>query len=341
MKLTQQEQADIVRRSALAWSHFREGEDAEGILSRLYCENLPDKSPAQGRMMAEELLRWMARFQDCYDAALESPEEYTRYLLNQELEVLSLDQQCLALEQILQAVDPGRSGSPEEAPSNVRREALLAEAAATLADGGAYDVLEQVFPAEAGDAGNRRRVKAIGGETMVMAVNAMIVYTMVKRGELSGIPETGSLAQVVAGVCTEEQFRTVCREEQAGLLPQEAVQTRKRALAATWRTMAVLTGAAAAGGFAVLAAGPLLGTLLLSAPALAVLGMVLVEKYRMDRKMIEDERDTLVSIPVNLPVSDKVWQPGQSSRTEKETEFETDSLGQTAVQQQTTKQKLF
>ena len=85
MNMTAQERAALVRRSAYAWSALQEGTDAREVLSDLYCNNLTDKSPAQGALMTGELVQWMARFQDCYDAVLEDPRGYPAHVLKEEL----------------------------------------------------------------------------------------------------------------------------------------------------------------------------------------------------------------------------------------------------------------
>ena len=75
MKITEQERKLIIRRSAGAISQIQEGEDAISVLSGIYCQNLTEKSPRQGELMARELFSWIGQFQKALDDAATEPEE--------------------------------------------------------------------------------------------------------------------------------------------------------------------------------------------------------------------------------------------------------------------------
>ncbi len=314
MKITEQERVSLIRRSAYAWSHFQENGNAVDILSKIYCHNLIDKSPKQGELMTTELLLWMARFQDCYDAALEDPAAYTEYILTQELDALPLQQQCQALEQVIQAsqsADASESVLPYHGTvSPQARDSLRQEAVQRITNGEDTAVLEQILlAADDAEPHNRKLVKTICGEDMVLAVNAMVLYTMAKNGELSEIPKDVSLAQVAIGACTEDQFRSISRDERQGCLSKEAAAKRKQALTTAFRAMMLLSSVALAGGFAMLLARStsIRRCLIIGAALLAALGVIVAEKFKLDRQMVEDQADEIVEIPLKLPRATAVW----------------------------------
>ena len=295
MNLTQQERAALIRRSARAWSYLQEDLSAQELLQALYCGSLADKSPQQGGEMAQELLLWMARFQDCYDGALRDPQGCPE-----------------ALEAALAPLPPEQ------------RNQILAQ----LSAAGEAAAPDRLLPPEDGAAArNRRRVNAAG--ELVLAVNAMTLYAMGKRGELSGLPRDASLAQTTLCLCAEDLTHRIRREAQTGRLSQRETDGRKNALSAAFQTTALLAGAALAGGFTPLLAGSggVFGCLSAAAALLAALGKILEEKFQIDAQMLEELPENLREIPLALPRAAR-RSGGQASRLQRAAPKEPEDLEQ-------------
>ena len=307
MKMTEQERSAMIRRSAYAWSCFQDNTPAEEILSQIYCDGLTDKSPRQGALMAGEVLGWMARFQQGYDAMLEDPEGYTGWLLSREMAPLLAENRLQALRQLMGMLDPARPEPPSASEEALRREAV--KLLVNREDAAAVEQLLCAVPD--GEPRNRRLVKTVCGEEMTLAVNTMVAYTMVKNGELgAGAARTASLGQVTAGVCAEDLLQSICQEERAGYLSPEQAAERRYAASAVCRVMLLLAGAAAAGGLAMLATE---GAVLTAGMALlAALGSIMAEKYRLDRQMVEECAEDLTAPVVALPQPDS-WQGRQAA----------------------------
>ena len=316
MNMTAQERAALVRRSAYAWSALHEGTDAREVLSDLYCNNLTDKSPAQGALMTGELVQWMARFQDCYDAVLEDPRGYPAHVLKEELGTLPLEQQCQVLDRLIRAWGPEERQTAEHPVSLRTRDALLEEVLGYL-DSGADALEEYLPPAEASELQERDQVKAVCGEDLTLAMNTMVLYTMAQNGELPPMPGDGSLAQTAIGVCGEDLMRGISRDEQSGYVRQEETAQRRCALLTASRITLLQAGAALAGGLAALTLLPvgLLGTLGTCGALLAAVGAVMTEKFRTDSRMLEGEADELPRLSLELPHRSAPWSGGSRERT--------------------------
>lgn len=284
--LTDTEQKYLIRRAAAAISQIQDGEDAIGVLSGIYCENLPDKSPRQGELMARELLYWIGRFQTAFDEALDGPENYLSRTVSELFAQLPLEEQCQLLGQGL--------GIPVEQAevSEALRNSLLQEASARLMESDAILTLRpEAFDRESIRA--RNAAKEIVGEEMLLAVTAMVVYTMAKNGELSGVPERISLAQVAIGVCTEDKLAELSCLKEMNLDNQ--LWVLKAACICTMLAAVTVVGA---GGW-------LMGIDLAVVAAfcgytLLWLGVVLSIYYKAAADMIRDEAEDIPYIPLNI-----------------------------------------
>lgn len=177
MNITAPERSALIRSSAYTWSWCQERVDGHTVLSNLYCNNLEDKTPAQGTLMTQELCQWMARFQDSYDAVLEDPVGYPAHVLQEVLEAVPPEQQCRFLEQLIRAWGSEQPAAPQP------RDALLAAALERL--GSKADALEQFLPPiEAAQLQERQQVQCRCGQDMTLAVNAMTCYTLAQSGAL-------------------------------------------------------------------------------------------------------------------------------------------------------------
>ena len=310
MNITAPERSALIRSSAYTWSWRQESVDGYMVLSNLYCNNLEDKTPAQGALMTQELCQWIARFQDSYDAALEDPEGYPAHVLQAVLEAVPPEQQCRILEQLIRAW-----GSAQPAASQPR-DALLAAALERL-DSGA-DALEQFLPpVEAAQLQERQQVQCRCGQDMTLAANAMTCYTLAQSGALPPPPGDGSLAQTAIGVCAEDLLCSIRWDVQKGYLREEEAAQRRCALLKAFRLTLLLAGSAAL--LTVPGLG-VLGSLGVCGGLLAALSRVITEKFSIDRRMLEAESDHLPPVSLELPHWTAPWSrksPDRISRTER------------------------
>lgn len=287
--LTDTERKYLIRRAAAAISQLQDGEDAIGVLSGIYCENLPDKSPRQGELMARELLDWIGRFQASFDEALEGPEDLLCRTISELFAQLPLEEQCELLGQGL--------GIPVEraAVSEPLRDSLLREASARLMESDAILTL-QPGAIDRESIRARNAAKEIVGEEMLLAVTSMVVYTMAKNGELSGVPEKISLAQVAIGVCTEDKLAELsCLKE---MNVENLLWVLKAACIST------MLAASSVVGFG----GWLMGLMGLDLAVVAAfcgyvllwLGVVLSIYYKTTADMLREEAADIPYIPLNV-----------------------------------------
>lgn len=284
--LTDTERKYLIRRAAAAISQLQDGEDAIGVLSGIYCENLPDKSPRQGELMARELLDWIGRFQASFDEALEGPEDFLCRTISELFAQLPLEEQCELLGQGL--------GIPVEkaAVSEPLRDSLLREATVRLMESDAILTL-QPGSIDRESIQARNAAKDIVGEEMLLAVTSMVVYTMAKNGELSGVPEKISLAQVAIGVCTEDKLAELSCLKEMNI--ENQLWVLKAACISTMLATVTVVGV---GGW-------LMGLDLAVVAAfcgyvLLWLGVVLSIYYKTTADMIREEAADIPYIPLNV-----------------------------------------
>lgn len=324
--ITVEESNVIIRRTAAAISQLQAGEDAIGVLSRIYCQNLPDKSPRQGQLMAKEVLSWIAKFQDGMDEALEAPDNYVQRQLKNALEGLPLEQQCALLRQQLEEFERLNSlesfqetelakvhrAAREALPASEQiRDTLLTEVSRTLI--GEKLSIEPFFAEGGSVSRNRKAAKACIGENLLLAMTAMVIYTMAKNGELSGLPKEVSLSQVVIGVCAEDQAQQIQLQEKLGYLSEKEAQKSHSALRAVAFTLLITSAVGLAGGTLFLLARffDTVAVAALGAYMMVWLGAVLGIYYSAADEMVIEEADRIPMIPVEVLHEDgqKATQP--------------------------------
>lgn len=315
IKLTDTEENAIIRRTAAAIGELQEGEDAISVLSRIYCQNLPDKSPRQGDLMARELVSWMNRFRQSMADAEGDPEAYLYRFLQEQIAPLPLDRQCRFLrQQILACGELEHIRKMQDIPltaetesdiqaTEAERDALLKEAVHRLSGGDRRHDLEGILDQAAVDTFYSHSVtRAYVNEEMLQAITAMILYTMVKNGELSGLPEDTSLGQMAVGVCSEEAYREIVCAAEMGYLTESEVEQRMRSVRAVMAALLLAAAAAVAGSlfwthsrkYGVVFYGGL-GLLLL-----LWLSGVLGVWYRAAAEMVREEAERIADIPLEL-----------------------------------------
>ena len=297
MHLSDKERKYIIRRTADAIGRIQTGEDAIAVLSEIYCQNMEDKSPRQGQLMAEEVLRWIGKFQNTFEDAMEDPVRCFRHNWMQTMEAVPLDAQCDLLRREL-----GLSADAGEPVSPQLRDSLLEELSGRLTDADpkgmeARFTLGDPTP----DNSNRTAAKAVIGEDMLLAVTAMVLYTMVQNGQLETVEPDLTLAQAVIGVCAEDELamiRVLAQSE----MHQQRVQKRMKALRVTCfvTLAAALGGMVLAGSLAAVSGLAIESILAVCGYLLLWLGIVLELYYRSMAEMIRDEEDEFPYIPVHV-----------------------------------------
>ncbi len=307
-KLSDTERNNIIRRSAAAISQLQGGEDAVGVLSGIYCGFLPDKSPRQGQLMAREVLEWIDRFHASCDGAMEGPEDYLCRAVAAPLAQLPLEEQC---EFLARQLDMPLSQMPTEA----LRDSLLRESARKMLTSMDFPDVQSGTEELSGweTVPQRNEMKEIVGEEMFLAVTAMIIYAMAKNGELSGVPEKISLAQVTIGVCAEDKLAELQWAAKMGYLEKTLIENRLWILkAACISTMLAAQIVVGVGGW--LAGMPLAAVAALCGYTLLWLGVVLCIYYKVNAEMIREEVSLIPYRTVSAyPV--EVTEEGREQRT--------------------------
>jgi len=276
--LTEAQQGYVVQKTANALSNFQDGQDAKQLLTALYCQNMEDKSPRQGRLMARELIDWMERFQSGYDMALEDASGYARRELSGLLEGQSFEQQCTLLRSVIRTMDrmdpdgsapsAGGSGPPEPCPGPAgpeTRDKLLDEAVKRVCHSGLPQSAAQLPEPSAPDS---PVLMTYMDQNLLRAVTAMIIYTMVKNNQPTPLPPDTRMSQAAVAVCAADTRRQIGWNARQGYLSEAEAEEQLSALNVVFNVLLVLTAAAAIStvipggvlriGFAAAAAVPLL-----------------------------------------------------------------------------------
>jgi len=241
MKLTDAQRSHIIRRTAAALGYLQEGEDAVSVLSRIYCENLPDKSPRQGDLMARQVLKWIRQFRGAMEQARQDPSGYVRHSLGDMLSEMPLEDQCRIL--LNQLTEKNSSDNLQETESD--RDRLLEKTVLEIIE-------EGVQPAEAAETLEQScqdyadASEPVGAD-MLQAITAMLLYTMVKNGELTGLPSDITLGQMAMGVCCADIQRETEYAYRSGFMRRSEFQKYMAALRAVLPVLMIWAALAVAG----------------------------------------------------------------------------------------------
>ena len=281
--LSQEEFDRLTQRAAGVLSNFQPGEDAVAVLSRIYRENLPDKSPRQGALMAQELIGWISLFRSGCDAASEDPEGYVRYMLTDMLKGQDPETRCRVLRSLIGA-EQQSAGNGSEDP-----EALMEQAVALLSRCPALPAPENYDPQQA---------KLYCGEDMILAATAMMLYTMAKNGELPGMPRDLTLAQTALCVCANDSLCQLMWLEASGNIARQELSRLLNAVSLTFRMLWLTLVLPKA-----IAALTVSGTLAITAgglATLATLGILTALAFREFDQMLSFGAEMVTEVPLNL-----------------------------------------
>lgn len=303
IELTPAERLAIAAKVSYAMAQCQPGEDARSVLSKMYCEFVPDAFPWQGQMMAEELILWMIRCQECFETSLADPDNYAIGLLDSKLRDLPLQRQCQILFETLQglkAFDSAAAGAymstsqtqklleglagqikhydGADEPEPVlrrRRDALLVQLSSSLRDSNLPEhVIGQMLQlSEQPEDLAKGVVQLKSAENMKKAVTAMTVYTMAANGELSGVHETIPMAGAVIFTYQQSQMRRISLEMDRNYITAGAAEEMMGMVWGPCRTMVVLS-IVLIGAQAALTAGTTAGVVAGLVSALVGVGLV-------------------------------------------------------------------
>ena len=297
MHLSDKERKNMIRRVADAIGQLEAGEDAICVLSGIYRQNLQDKSPRQGQLMAQVVLRWIDRFQTVFEDALENPEGCFLENMKQMLAEVPVETQCELLMGEL-----GISEKTADLSAEQLRDSLLADLTGRLTEESANAIPGLSLPEGSNqeDQTFRDTAKAVIGEDMLLAVTAMVIYTMAKNGQLENVSDDLTLSQVTVSVCTEDAMAQI-RSMAGKTHLQEKAEKKRKALRITCFLVTVAAiGITALGASLAVSSGVCVeGVLALCGYILLWLGVTLTIYYRAMAEMIREEAETVPYIPVH------------------------------------------
>ncbi len=313
MKITEQEHRNIIRRVCDAMERIQTGEDAIRILAEIYCDSMPDKEYWQGRVMAQETLRWIGQFNGSMESAEKDPEGYVRRSLAASLKGLPLQQQCTELRRVKrflelldaeevvdeEALQRARYAAELEIDDSVYaqslRNTLLSEVAARVVKG---KHLRTLMGAQFdGSTRDWDLLNSCIGEDMQKAVTAMVIYTMAKNGELENVPDTVTLPLVTIGVCAEDEITRLKIDQKDGLVNESKAENTMQTIAAVvlWLGVASL----AAGTVGLVMESEYLAMMLGLSWVLLYLGLLLYIWYEAEEEVVREEKWEFIPIFVD------------------------------------------
>lgn len=272
MQLTQEERMRLTHRVVYMLTRSKEDHSWSDVLSMTYCEFIPDAEKEHGDLIAEHILDTMSQYETMKDVCVQEPKAFARCYADAILEGKSLERQCRSLYSMiagLQSFSETALNFQEELSPQLKafekllendrytgpfteeaRDEMKAQLERLISDEGMTDFdLEQsieLFKKSCDHADQILRYRF--GEHIIRSVTAMVMYTMVKNGELSMVPKTATAEQITLAVCTEDSMRQLFDAMEDGYVDSMAYQKRRMAY---WRVYQVLI----VGGFLLLAGG--------------------------------------------------------------------------------------
>ncbi len=272
MQLTQEERMSLTHRVVYMLTRSKKDYSWKDVLSMTYCEFIPDAEKEHGDLIAEHILDTMSWYETMKDVYVQEPKAFARYYADAIVDGKPLEQQCRNLYSMIAglesfsetALDFQKGLSPqlkmfEKLLKNVSytgpfteeaRDAMKAQLEGLISEENMTDfVLDDSVEmmSKAYDKADKI-LRYRFGEHIIRSVTAMVMYTMVKNGELSMIPKTATAEQITLAVCTEDSMRQLVGDMEEGYVDSMAYQKRRMAY---WRVYQVLI----VGGFLLLAGG--------------------------------------------------------------------------------------
>lgn len=265
MNLSDKEKKEIRNRVDYALSHFdSQDTKTEDILKSIYVKYMPIESEEQGIIMAKHIVDVINGMEKVYDAVSSNEEISCEQKLKELLDDIAPGQRAKILlsaskafeniketvngktyDNILSELQPDEEYDDDI--SEEKLDELIRRTASAVTDESTLDCLLDKFR----NSRDKKRIKVECKQDarVLMAIQSMVIYTMVKTGKLSGLPGETSLFEIVAGVYTEHFI-----SKQAALLNEkEKKLLRKKvtfwlitiiAVVAIFAALSFLTGVA-------------------------------------------------------------------------------------------------
>lgn len=265
IRLTQEEQMTLVRRTASILSRCDEERNWKEVLADAYCEFMLSADVLQGRLVAQHILNTMSEFEAAYDVSKIHSEAFIMYYLDTAVEGKDLEGQCRSLHVLIESmrafnalckgaevvkIDSSYNGPFTEKIRNalrVQAETLAAEV--DTADLG-LEKLENILRESnlASDAS-----ACPFGERAFRSISAMVLYTMAVNHELNDVPSSVSIRQVTYTVCVEDSMRRLIDDVEKEYIDIMKYHAKRMAL---WQILklGIVTSFVLLGGGAVAAA---------------------------------------------------------------------------------------
>ncbi len=213
-----------------------EGQSTTDILAQVYVDRLPDKTPAQGRIMAEGILKEIGKFDEDYKFAQDDREGFITNSLENMNSGKTCAQRCTFLLQVSAAVSADLNSDKDEIMRNIqslsvsdeeatpeREQELMAQAAEAIKNS---PIMLSAFMKHSEELENLQSSDNAAGllidfgkdEKEYRAILSMLVYTSIKNGEVEGVPIEMTAAQVTAAVCGEIEQMKIAEAVQSGSL---------------------------------------------------------------------------------------------------------------------------
>lgn len=219
-EIKEKEREEICSRVDFALSLFESQDtDIVDILKTIYVEYMPVGSEEHGIIMAKHIVDIINSLDKAYEAASSDNSNNCEQSLKALLENLSTDkkvQTLMSVNYILKSIKEASDGQmPDAAPleaqlcntddiSEEKLDELFRQTVSNITDENTMNILLKKFASSSIEERKCRiNVRRNQDISTVMAIQAMIIYTMVKTGKLSGIPKDVTMFEIVAGVCTE------------------------------------------------------------------------------------------------------------------------------------------
>lgn len=240
MTFTKEQTGAIQAKASELMRSVAQGRSARDVMAQLYVSSLEEKTMQQGELMADKILQSVKDFDADYQAAQEDLDGFVEAFQNKmdegrtcvercnywlklgaAISAAAMGQEAGSREEIIRTIE-GMSVSEEEATP--QREAELRESAAqAIKNSGILlgTLAEQAKALEELDSAEQAAglLLDLGGQEFeYRAVVAMAAYTMVKNGELEGVPVDMTAAQVTAAVCAEMEAARIAQAVEKGSL---------------------------------------------------------------------------------------------------------------------------
>lgn len=231
--LTKNQCRKLERATQAALAKVGEDQDARQIMTEIYVESLPDKTPQQAGIIVDAIYDEVRHFQTAFEDGKKSIDRFVEDFQEKADEGRSCVDRCnywiefaaavsgadlaangeMTPEEVQKAID-GRRVTEEQATPE-REEQARKDAAKALKGSGILlsalkDEQEQVETAASGQEAATILLNAGEDQYDYRAIMSMVAYTEIKSGGIEGIPDDFTAQQTAAVVCaTLEQYRVL------------------------------------------------------------------------------------------------------------------------------------